>query len=66
MALSRTQIALVGAVFGIVYAVSSVMRGSVLPGLVAGALGGVLVFLTVTRLQERHDAARRRREADDE
>ena len=58
--------ALVGAVFGVVYAVSSVLRGSVLPGLIAGALGGVLVFLTITRLQERHDAARRRREAEDE
>jgi len=63
--LSRKQIAVVGAVFAIVYAVSSVARGNVLPGLVAGALGGVLVFLTVTRLQERHEAARRRREADD-
>jgi L-lactate permease len=64
--LSRTQIALVAAVFGIVYAVSSVMRGNVLPGLVAGALGGVLVFLTITRLQQHRDAAQRRRNADEE
>jgi hypothetical protein len=66
VALSRKQVALVGAAFAVVYAVSSVVRGNVLPGLVAGALGGVLVFLTITRLQERHDAARRRREAEDE
>jgi L-lactate permease len=64
--LSRKQIALIGAVFGVVYAVSSVLRGNVLPGLVAAALGAVLVFLTVTRLQERHQAARRRREREDE
>jgi L-lactate permease len=60
--LSRKQIAVIGALFGIVYAVSSVLRGNVLPGIVAGALGGVLVFLTVTRLQERHAARRRKRD----
>jgi hypothetical protein len=62
--LSRTQVAIVAVVFGVVYAVSSVMRGNVVPGLVAGALGSVLVFLTITRVQEH--AARRRREADNE
>jgi L-lactate permease len=60
--LSRKQIAVIGALFGIVYAVSSVLRGNVLPGIVAGALGGVLVFLTVTRFQERHAARRRKRD----
>jgi L-lactate permease len=53
--------AVIGLVFGVAYAVSSILRGNVLAGLVAGALGAVLVFVVLLRVQEQH-AARRRRE----
>jgi hypothetical protein len=61
-ALNRKQMAAVGAVFGIAYAVNSILRGHVVAGLVAGGLGAVLVFVVLMRVQEQHAASRRRRE----
>ena len=55
--------AVIGAVFGLAYAVNSILRGHVLAGLVAGGIGAVLVFVVLLRVQEQH-AARRRRERD--
>jgi len=64
-ALNRKQMAAVGAVFGIAYAVNSILRGHVIAGLVAGALGAVLVFVVLVRVQDQH-ASRRRREHEQE
>ncbi len=50
---------IVGICFGIAYAVSSAIRGQVLAGIVTGAIGAVLVYLVLLRVQE-HNAARRR------
>ena len=60
--MSRRSMVIVGAFFGVAYAVSSAARGQVLAGIVTGALGAVLVFLVLTRVQEHHAAQRRRRE----
>jgi L-lactate permease len=60
--MSRRSMAIVAAFFGVAYAVSSAIRGEVVPGLVAGVLGAVLVFLVLTRVQEHNAAVRRRRE----
>jgi hypothetical protein len=54
--------ALVGAFFGAAFAISAIARGDVAPGLVGGALGGLLVFLVLQRVQQHNDAARRRRD----
>ena len=54
--------ALVGAFFGAAFAISGIARGDVAPGLVGGALGAVLVFLVLQRVQQHNDAVRRRRE----
>ena len=54
--------AIVGAFFGIAYAVSSAVRGEVLAGVVTGAIGALLVFLVLDRVQQRNAALRRRRE----
>jgi hypothetical protein len=54
--------AIVAAVFGAAFAISGIARGDVAPGLVGGALGAVLVFLVLQRVQEHNDAVRRRRE----
>jgi hypothetical protein len=51
--------ALVAAVVGVGIAVTMALQGDVAPGLVAGALGGVLVFILVRRVEE-HNAMRRR------
>jgi len=61
-AVTRTQMAIVGAFFGACFAVSTVLRGDVAPGLVGGALAGVLVYLVLQRVQDHNDAVRRRRE----
>ncbi len=60
--MTRIQTLIIATVFGVAYAVNSVLRGSVVPGLVTGALGAVLVYLVVVRLQGQHAASRRRRE----
>jgi hypothetical protein len=54
--------AIVAVFFGFAFAVSTVLRGDVAPGLVGGALAGILVFLVLQRVQEHNDAVRRRRE----
>jgi hypothetical protein len=58
---SRIHMALVGAFFGAAFAISGILRGEVAPGLVGGALGAVLVYLVLLRVQEHNEAARRRR-----
>ena len=54
--------ALVGAFFAVVFATSSILRDAVAPGLVGGALGGVLVYLVLLRVEQHNAAVRRRRE----
>jgi hypothetical protein len=54
--------ALVGALFGLAFAISGILRGDVAPGIVGGALGAVVVFLVLQRVQKHNDAVRRRRE----
>jgi hypothetical protein len=53
--------AIVAAFFGVAFAISGIARGDVAPGLVGGALGAVLVFLVLQRVQQHNDAVRRRR-----
>ena len=63
----RVHMAIVGAFFAVAFAVSNIARGDVGPGILGGALGGVLVYLVLLRVQQHNDATRRRRErnADD-
>jgi hypothetical protein len=56
--------AIVAAIFGAAFAISGIVRGDVAPGLVGGALGAVVVYLVLQRVQEHNDAVRRRRERD--
>jgi L-lactate permease len=53
---------IVAVVFGVAFAVSAALRGEVLPGLVTGVLGAILVFLVLKRVTEHNEAVRRRRE----
>ena len=62
--MSRRSIVIVALFFGVAYAVSAAIQRNVLPGLVTGALGAVLVYLVLVRVQEHHAAQRRRRERD--
>ena len=62
--MTRRTMAIVAVFFGVAYAVSSAIRGELLAGVVTGAVGAVLVFLVLTRVQEHNDAVRRRRERD--
>jgi xanthine/uracil permease len=59
---SRRTVVIVALFFGVAYAVSSAIRGHVLAGIVTGALGAVLVYLVLLRVQAHNDAVRRRRE----
>ena len=54
--------AIVAAFFGVAFAISGIARGDIAPGLVGGALGAVLVYLVLQRVQDHNDAVRRRRE----
>jgi xanthine/uracil permease len=54
--------AIIAGFFGLAYAISSALRGLVLSGVVTGALGALLLFLVLTRVQEHNAAVRRRRE----
>jgi hypothetical protein len=54
--------AIVGAFFAVAFALSNVARGDVAPGIVGGALGGVLVYMVLLRVQQYHAELRRRRE----
>ena len=49
-------------VFGAAFAIASIARGDVAPGLVGGALGGILLFLLLQRVQQHNEATKRRRE----
>ena len=60
--MSRRSMAIVAALFGVAYAVSAAIRGQVLPGIVTGVLGAVLVYLVLGRVTEHNAAVRRRRE----
>jgi uncharacterized membrane protein len=64
--MNRRSRAIVAAFFGVAYAVSSAARGHVLVGIVTGAIGALLVFLVLARVQEHQAAVRRRRERDAE
>jgi hypothetical protein len=54
--------AIAGAFFGVLFAIGTIARGDVAPGIVGGALGGILVYLVLQRAQEHH---RRRASEDD-
>jgi hypothetical protein len=56
------HMAIIAVIFGIAYALSAGLRGDVLPGIVTGVLGAVLVFLVLRRVAEHNAAVRRRRE----
>ena len=47
------------------FAVASIIRGDVLPGLVGGVLGGLLLYLVLLRVHERNEAIKRRKERED-
>ncbi len=61
---SRTHKLIIGALFGLTFAVSSILRDAVAPGIVGGVLAGVVVYLVLTRVHEHNEAVRRRRERD--
>jgi L-lactate permease len=60
--MSRQAMLIVAVVFGIAFAASAALRGEVLPGLVTGVIGAILVFLVLKRVTEHNEAVRRRRE----
>jgi hypothetical protein len=62
--MSRRSIVIVALFFGVAYAVSAAIRDQLLPGIVTGALGALLVYLVLLRVQEQHAAKRRRREGE--
>ena len=47
------QWALVGAVIGILFALGSIARGDIAPGIVGGILAGILCFLVLRQISER-------------
>ena len=47
------QWALAGAFIGILFALGSIARGDVAPGIVGGVLAGVLCFLVLRQIAER-------------
>ena len=59
--MSRRATALVAALFGASYAIAMVIRGDVLPGIVTGILGAILIYVLLGRVHEHNDAVRRRR-----
>jgi hypothetical protein len=54
--------AIVGAFFAVAFAITNIARGDVAPGIVGGALGGVLVYVALLRVHQHHERLRRRRE----
>ena len=64
-AVTRTQMLIAAVVFGSAFAVASIIRGDVLPGLVGGVLGGLLLYLVLVRVQEHNEAIKRRKERED-
>ena len=47
------QWALAGAFIGILFAIGSIARGDVAPGIVGGVLAGILCFLVLRQISER-------------
>jgi hypothetical protein len=60
--MTRSQRIVVALFFAAAFAINGILRGDVAPGLVGGALGGVLVYLVLQRVTEHHAAMRRQRE----
>ena len=48
-----TQWAIAGAVIGVLFALGSIARGDVAPGIVGGILAGILCFLVLRQISER-------------
>ena len=51
--MSARQWAIAGAFIGILFAIGSIARGDVAPGIVGGILAGVLCFLVLRQVSER-------------
>jgi hypothetical protein len=49
-------------VFGTAFAVATIARGDVAPGLVGGVLGGTLLYLVLQRVHQHNEATKSRRE----
>jgi hypothetical protein len=47
------QWAIAGAVIGILFALGSIARGDIAPGIVGGVLAGILCFLVLRNISER-------------
>jgi hypothetical protein len=62
--MTRLQMAIAGAVFALAFALSNIARGDAAPGIVGGALGGVLVYVALLRVQQHNARKRRQRERD--
>jgi hypothetical protein len=60
--MGRIQMVIVGAFFGVAFAISGIVRGNAAPAVVGGILGGVLVYLVLLRVTEHHADLKRRRE----
>jgi hypothetical protein len=54
--------AIVGTVFFVAFAAGNIARGQVAPGLVGGALGGLLTYIVLLRVTQHNERVRRRRE----
>ena len=61
-ALAPRILGFLGALVAVLYAVGMIVRGDTVPGLVGGALAGVLTFMVLRRAQEQREARWRRRE----
>ena len=60
--MTPTQRLIAAVVFGAAFAVATIARGDVLPGLAGGILGGILLYLVLLRVHEHNEAVKRRRE----
>ena len=60
--LNRTQVVIVSVFVGALFALQSILRGDVAPGIVGGILAAIVVYMAVLRYQERKRAVLRRRE----
>ena len=49
------QWAIAGAFIGILFALGSIARGDIAPGIVGGILAGVLCFLVLREIEQRRD-----------
>jgi uncharacterized protein (DUF2062 family) len=54
--------AALAATVGVLFAVTYVVGGKVLPGIVGGVLAAILLYVAIGRFQEQHEANRARRE----